>query len=177
MAETEDRRKRTDLRTQTVMNRQQTWLTGIVLTVALILVSCDRKTIYSHYEHTQLSGWEKNDTLIFNISPVDEGGIYHEEVGLRINDLYPFMSLNLVIDHLNLTQGTVKRDTLNCSLIERDGRVKGKGVSFYQYNFHLNDLDLRAGDSLSINIRHNMKREILPGIADVGIKLIKAGTY
>jgi gliding motility-associated lipoprotein GldH len=78
---------------------------------------------------------------------------------------------------LNLTQGTVKRDTLNCSLIERDGRVKGKGVSFYQYNFHLNDLDLRAGDSLSINIRHNMKREILPGIADVGIKLIKAGTY
>ena len=123
-----DPKKKTDRRARRVMNRKQTRLMLMALTVALIVSSCNRKIIYSHYEHTPLAGWEKNDTLIFNISPVAEGGIYHEEVGLRINDLYPFMSLNLVVDHLNLTQGTVKRDTLNCSLIERDGRVKGKGV-------------------------------------------------
>jgi gliding motility-associated lipoprotein GldH len=139
-----------------------------------MVASCNRKAIYSHYEHTPLAGWEKNDTLIFGISPVKEDGIYHEEVGLRINDLYPFMSLNLVVEQMNVTQGTLlQRDTLNCSLVERDGRVKGRGVSFYQYNFHLNDLNLVVGDSFAVYIRHNMKREILPGIADVGIQLTK----
>ena len=34
-------------------------------------------------------------------------------------------------------------------------------------------MEIEQGDSLRINIRHNMKREILPGIADVGIKFTR----
>jgi hypothetical protein len=34
-------------------------------------------------------------------------------------------------------------------------------------------LQLQEGDSLHVVVRHNMKREILPGIFDVGIKLLK----
>jgi hypothetical protein len=32
---------------------------------------------------------------------------------------------------------------------------------------------LNKGDSLEIKIRHDMKREILPGISDIGIMLNK----
>ena len=41
----------------------------------------------------------------------------------------------------------------------------------YQYIFPLKTLPLEKDDSLFIEIRHDMKREILPGITDVGIKL------
>ena len=44
-------------------------------------------------------------------------------------------------------------------------------MSVYQFAFPVADVDLNEGDSVQIRIRHDMKREILPGIADVGIKL------
>lgn len=135
------------------------------------MTACSRRTVYNSYEHTPLSGWEKNDTLIFDISPVSQAGKYYEEVGLRINTLYPFMGLSLVIDQTIYPLAYTHRDTLNCSLIDENATVKGKGVSYYQYNFHLTDVDLNKGDSMHICVRHNMKREILRGIADVGIML------
>lgn len=143
----------------------------LTLLFAVALVACNRKTVYHHYEHTPIAGWEKNDTLTFDVGPVAAGGHFHEEIGLRINGMYPFMSLCLVIDQTTQPGGLLRRDTLNCSLIDNRGNVKGRGISSYQYNFHLTDITLAAGDSLHVCVRHNMKREILPGIADVGILL------
>ena len=146
---------------------------AILLTIffAVALVACNRKTVYHHYKHTPIAGWEKNDTLTFDIGPLADDGHFREEVGLRINGMYPFMSLCLVIDQTKYPGGLLRQDTLNCSLIDNLGNVKGKGISSYQYNFHLTDVSLAAGDSLRVCIRHNMKREILAGIADIGILL------
>ena len=67
----------------------------------------------------------------------------------------------------------IRIDTLSCRLIDKNGMVKGRGLSYYQYNFHLTTLQLNAGDTLNVRVRHHMKREILPGIANVGIRLSK----
>ncbi|MBP7359673.1 MAG: gliding motility lipoprotein GldH, partial [Prevotella sp.] len=45
------------------------------------------------------------------------------------------------------------------------------GISYYQYNFNISHIELHKGDSIHVCIRHNMKREILPGISDVGFSL------
>ena len=153
-------------------NNKTRFATKLLMAVALPLtVACDRQTAYNHFEHTSVNGWEKNDTLTFDVGALERGGNYREEVGLRINSLYPFQGLCLVIEQQKLPMGIVRSDTLNCSLLDDKGNVKGKGVGYYQYSFHLTDLSLNEGDSLHISIHHNMKREILPGIADVGIKL------
>ena len=52
-----------------------------------------------------------------------------------------------------------------------EGHPIGTGVKHFNYSFRLKDLHLNEGDSLQINIVHNMKREIMPGISDIGIKL------
>lgn len=153
------------------MRKNSRWLyIGVLLTVAIGLASCNRKTIYYHYEHAPVAGWEKNDVLSFEVSPVSEG-TYREELGLRIDKSYPFMGLCLVIKQTILPSGYVHSDTLNCSLIDPDGNNKGPGLSYYQYNFHVNTLRLQEGDSLHITVKHNMKREIMPGISDIGIRL------
>ena len=153
------------------MRKNSRWLyIGVLLTVAIGLASCNRKTIYYHYEHAPVAGWEKNDVLSFDVSPVSEG-TYREELGLRIDKSYPFMGLCLVIKQTILPSGYVHSDTLNCSLIDPDGNNKGPGLSYYQYNFHVNTLRLQEGDSLHITVKHNMKREIMPGISDIGIRL------
>ena len=135
----------------------------------LIASACNNRTVYSHYEHVPIAGWERNDTLFFHLKPVTTDGTYHEELALRINDGYPFQSLSLIIKQTVYPNGFVFRDTLNCTLIDNNGRVKGNGASIYQYSYHFNDIQLAEGDSVVVSVRHNMKREILPAISDVGL--------
>lgn len=151
-----------------------TWVTSLILTVVCVaFAACDRLPVYSHYEHTSSNGWEKNDTLSFSVSPVKEAGYYQEELGLRINEDYPFQGLCLVIQQTILPSGYRHNDTLNCTLIDKSGRVKGSGIKHFQYNFHVNTIRLTEGDSLHILVKHNMKREIMPGITDIGFRIEK----
>jgi gliding motility-associated lipoprotein GldH len=145
----------------------------IFMTVALAFVACDRDTIYYHYESTPLDGWERNDTLFFQDIVVKASSNYKEEIGLRINDDFPFQSLFLVVEQEIRPQHLFRTDTLNCRLIDKNGTVKGRGLSYYQYNIHLTSLRLNAGDTLDVRIRHFMKRESLPGIANIGVRLSK----
>ena len=58
------------------------------------------------------------------------------------------------------------------SLVDRRGRRQGTGgISYFQYQQQLRDMRVKAGDSLVVYVRHYMKREMLPGISDVGILL------
>ena len=84
---------------------------------------------------------------------------------------YPFQSINLIVEQTTLPARLFRRDTLNCNLVTAKGKIKGEGITLYQYRFALPDISLNEGDSLSVSIRHNMKREILPGIADIGLRL------
>ena len=142
-----------------------------MLLAVLLLTACKQRTVYYHYEHTPLSGWEKNDTLVFTTDTIAIDGTYSEEVGIRINGTYPFLQLNLVVEHLVMPAMTVKSDTLSCRLIDETGNALGNGVSNYQYLIPLTSLTLKKGDRLRIAIRHDMKREILPGISDIGLTL------
>ena len=96
---------------------------------------------------------------------------YVEEVGVRISGDYPLTGLNLIVEQLWLPSHEKRSDTLCCSLIDEQGNAKGRGISHYQYLFHLTTLKVEPDGQLHIAIRHDMKREILPGIADIGIKL------
>jgi len=141
--------------------------------LAVLLTACDSQTVYDHYEQTPVSGWEKNDTLVFETEPIAQGGRYKVEVGLRIKGNYPFLGLNLLVDQTILPSHEKHSSTLSCQLIDKQGYAKGRGVSHFQYLFHLTTLDLKRGERLHVAIRHGMKREILPGITDIGLRLQK----
>lgn len=151
--------------------RNKLFLITIIFTVTLGITSCNRKTIYNHYNHTPLTGWERNDTLTFGINPMTATGVYKEELGLRINESYPFMKLTLVVEQEIVPSGIIRYDTLSCQLVDKNGDVKSSGVNYYQYNYHITNLSLNKGDSVTVRVRHNMKREIMPGISDIGIKI------
>ena len=137
--------------------------------VAGVCVACLRGKVYDHYEQLPIAGWEKNDTIIFTVPHMATAGIYSIDLGLRTTGLYPFMSLTLVFE-----KEVVSTDTMAATAFTAHPVVtQGQGVNYYQHNFHVADLPLAQGDSLRINIRHDMKREILPGISDLGITLTK----
>lgn len=143
--------------------------------VAGLLASCMGGVSFSHFLHTDIAGWEKVDTLSFDVPKVNRGGLYALGLGLRITNKYPFQSLTLIVDRTVLPSRRRQSDTVACRLVSTGGDVMGKGVSLYQYHFHVKELQLNPGDSLHVVVRHNMKRELLPGVSDVGIDLTRVG--
>jgi len=142
----------------------------IVLTAAILLTgACDRETVFHQYRHTNAGGWEKNDTLLYNVGKIAHSGRFKEEIGIRMNGTYPFTGLSIIVEQTILSGNIITRDTLNCAFTGKNSY--NNGVGYRQYKFHLKDVSLSKGDSVVLRVRHDMLREILPGIADVGIKI------
>ncbi len=118
-----------------------------------------------------MQGWEKNDTLSFDIPTIQHSGIYRSVIGLRICKNFPFTDLYLIVEHTILPRTETVRDTVRCTIADEDGKLKSQGVTYHQYQYPIADLQLEKGDSLHITVRHCMKRDILPGISDIGIQL------
>ena len=146
-----------------------TLIMGIIAATAL--QSCNESKVYDKYDHTPLSGWEKNDTLQFDIPRLTADGMYESTLGLRITDNYPFMGLTLIVEQRLMPADTIFTDTVKCELTDRNGKTRGKGVSYYQFRFPVTKMQLSKGDSLHIRVRHDMKTEMLQRISDVGISL------
>lgn len=139
--------------------------------------ACNHAKVYDEYAHTPIAGWEKNDTLSFEIPPMAVTGYYRQSLGLRTTGAYPFTALTLIVNQTiypaNKGKRIEKTDTVLCQLINQHGENKGQGISYYQYNFPINIYKINRGDSIHIAIRHDMKREILPGVSDIGVKITK----
>lgn len=143
----------------------------VVATLATSLASCTTSTIYDSYAHTPLAGWEKNDTLTFNVPAMPHTASYSEQVGIRMTTAFPFTSISLIVEQRIMPRGKTLTDTIKCQITDSRGNFIGKGISSYQYIYPLRSVDLHRGDSIHVSIRHNMKREILPGISDIGLKI------
>lgn len=143
----------------------------IALAAVAMMSSCSRRTKYNHYVSTPLSGWEKNDTLAFGVPPVDSTAMYALWLGLRVTESYPFTALTLIVEQRVLPKDTLVTDTVRCQLTDRRGNAVGKGVAYHQYRYAVSHIGLEHGDSVFVRVRHDMKREILPGISDVGVVL------
>lgn len=135
------------------------------------LASCSTNTVYYSFDHTPIAGWEKNDTLLFDVPRLARGGTYEQLLGLRMTGDFPFTSVSLIFEQTVLPHGKVYTDTVKCQITDSRGNFLGDGISAYQYTFPVRQLSLSKGDSIHICVRHNMKREILPGVSDVGIEM------
>ena len=51
--------------------------------------------------------------------------------------------------------------------------MKGRGVDLRQHVIPLKTLSLKAGDSLSVRISHDMSAFTLQGVSDVGLKVTR----
>ncbi|MDE5985721.1 MAG: gliding motility lipoprotein GldH [Prevotella sp.] len=145
----------------------------VIMCLILFPSSCIDKCVYDHYEHTTVGGWEKNDALIFEIPTLKESGRYVMSLGLRTSEAYPFQNLSLVVEQTSFPSKKKTVDVVNCNIADRQGTMLGNGITLYQYAMPVRKKFHMRGDSLHITVRHNMKREILPGIVDIGIRIDK----
>ena len=142
----------------------------VTVVVALVMLcGCQRQIVYHRFQHISEPGWDKTDTITFDIAPLKTGGEYRLDAELRTDKAYPFRKLAIEINQTIYPSRETYHNEINCDLISEEGVIGGNGISYFQYRFHVRDMSLSQGDSIHLCITHNMKREIMPGIADVGI--------
>lgn len=143
-----------------------------VMSVTLF-AACESGMVYDEYQQADVEGWEKNDQLVYDIHSLKESGTYSLALGLRLTTKYPFSNLHMIVEQTQMPANQTTVDTVTCYVVDKRGFTLGQGVSLFQYELPVRQKFYLHGDSLHVVVKHNMKREILPGISDVGIILKK----
>ena len=140
--------------------------------LCLLLVSCIGDVAYSKYERIATEGWLQTDTLEFEASVCDSATM-QGILAMRIKDTFPYAGLSVVVEQ-DVADGNKKnhlRDTVNCELINSRGKIKGEGVSRYQYEFPANKFSIADSCVVSTKVYHIMNVDTMPGITEVGFTL------
>lgn len=153
------------------MQLRKAFITATI--IAASLFSCRPKTVFFEYQHTPTDGWENEDTLTFCIPAIPEEGFYNATLGIRTTRQYPFEKISIALNQEILPDGRHLCDTINCRIVSPDGTIIGQGITLYQYEFDMPEINVRQGDSITIKLSHIMRSESIPGIADIGIRIAK----
>lgn len=143
------------------------------MAMAFLLTACNDRVKYNHYVSIPEEGWGKRDTLVFGIDTIDQEGRYTAFLCMRTNAQYPYRYLTLNAKVRNVTQNEVENYTVSTEIKQEEGVSTGTGITYFSYEIPLATKDLHKGDSLSVAVCHHMRREYMPGITDVGVKLLR----
>lgn len=139
---------------------------ALVFFLGFVLVSCQSDVLYHHYEHVYENGWSQLDTLRFALPPAPHDGTYALQMGVRYTPDFPYCDVSAVIDY-----GTGASDTLLIPFASADGKPLGRGVSLLHKTLPLPPLYLHEGQQPTISLHHIMRREVLPSIREIGIRV------
>ncbi|KAA6329659.1 Gliding motility lipoprotein GldH [termite gut metagenome] len=144
--------------------------------IMLALVACADNVVYHSYQHIAGKGWDKGDTLTFNVRITDSmPTYYHLYVQIRNRTDYPYQNLLLLVRHNLKDSSIVVTDTVRCTLANDAGRWKGKGLGgLFQTFFNVSEYISRYPiGTRTVNVIQGMEDQTLKGINDVGIRIEK----
>ena len=139
-----------------------------------LLTACKNSTYYHSFQPVHNTGWEKCDTLIYNLpSPIPIGS-YEIQIGVRHFASYKYKDLWIEISH-NLTDNhSLNIDTLNITLADEKGDWLGHGIGGVIQYTNKEKHVLSITDSIeqpAFKIIHLMDEVPLKGVYDMGIQL------
>lgn len=135
-----------------------------------ILCSCmDKAVVYRSYQPVSPNGWQRDDTLRFNIHIPDSGFNYQTYLLIRTLDAYPYQNLVLAIkypkDSLNF-----QTDTLYFNFAHKDReQLANEWGGLRQTLVLIDEKEIQRPDTFTFKVVSLMEDTELPGINDMGI--------
>ena len=147
---------------------------SLFLLLVLICFSCTDKDKIVDVKNLN-NAWNKNQKLVFKFNSEDAQKAKNIIFVVRNNNNYPYSNLRLIVNFESPTK-KIKTDTLNYILAKPDGEWIGTGFGetkeiLFQYKLNYNFAEKGL---YKINVTQAMRRNILPGIEDFGIKIESA---
>lgn len=134
----------------------------ILISVLITTISCQENIFYHSYQPVNNTGWERDDTFLYQLPASIHCSEYEYELGIRHKDSYKYRDIWL----------TVNEDTLHLFLADSIGYWKGNGIGEIRQCTHR--FTIPSQDSIQeIRINHIMQDNPLVGIHDIGIQIKK----
>ena len=142
--------------------------------IGWLIAACNENTVYHTYQPIPTDGWEKSDTLFFNITFNDSLIPLNLTAEIRNESKYAYRNLYLAISH-NLEDSTNwKTDTLLFVLADKEGKWYGTGWgSLFQSALPIGKTTTKHPGNYTLKVSHCMNDEHLKGVNAVGIKIEK----
>ncbi len=146
------------------------------LMLALGFSSCSDNAIVRKSVEVDPSGWSANEPAVLEFEMKDAGMEVDMFVDLRHNGDYPYRNLFLFME-MELPDGSIEKDTIECLLADRMGHWRGRGNGFIFENsialkvlFRYKDRTLNEGH-YKLSFEQAMRTEKLTGIMDIGLTI------
>jgi len=130
--------------------------------------------MYEELQHIDKSQWKASDTILFHFTVTDTTQPYDFGFNIRNTTAYDYQNLYLFITAW-YPGGTWSRDTAECILAATDGRWYGKGmgkIKDSQFVFR-KGVRFRRPGNYTVGVNQAMRKELLEGISDIGIRIVK----
>ncbi len=144
----------------------------VIFFVLNLLIGCNKNA--ENVEMKSLNGiWKKNTEQYFNFKIDDAQNPKNIIFVVRNNNDYPYSNIRFIVNFSDIKTKKKTTDTLNYILAKPNGEWIGKGFgdtkeTFFQYK--LNYKFPKNGD-YSIGVIQAMRKDNLPGIEDIGVKI------
>lgn len=140
--------------------------------ISLLLIACQRDVVYTEFLSLPSAGWHSDSIIQFNTTIADSLADYSLLMTMRHTDRYDYQNLWLFVD-IKQDSLLLRRDTINAILADNSGVWYGSGVFIKELELmYLDELFLSQGDC-HIQVQHAMRTQLLKGISDIGLKIIK----
>lgn len=148
---------------------------GFFLIIIALIQGCDRYMVYEQYRTMPSEKWHKDSLKNYNFTIKDSLTIYNMYVNVRNTGKYSFSNL-IVFVETDLPGKSTLRDTLNCILADESGEWLGSGFGSIWTSKIPYKIKIRfpRKGKYHVDIQHGMRREVLKGITDIGIRIEKA---
>lgn len=118
------------------------------------------------------NSWKKNDSKSLDFDIKDSQGPKNLVFVIRNNNDYPYSNLRLIAK-IEEGKKIISTDTLNYVLAKPNGEWIGTGFgdtkeSLFQYKLNYK---FPQNGNYSVKVVQAMRRNVLPGIEDIGIKI------
>jgi len=143
----------------------------VVFVLLLSVVSCqnaDEKVLVSAIDNQ----WKKNNAQTFSFDISDAQNLKNMMFVVRNNNNYPYSNLRLIasVEH---NKKKISTDTLNYILAKPNGEWIGTGFGdtkeiVFQYKLNYK---FPENGKYSVKVVQAMRKNVLPGIEDIGIKI------
>ncbi len=143
----------------------------LVLLGFLLFNACERAVVYEQYQAIENTLWSKEKIYFFTFDIADASVPYDIFFEVRNNNLYPYQNIWLFCSE-EAPIGDLKRDTVEYFLADDYGKWKGQGISLFHSSFLLRkNYKFPIEGQYTLGIRQGMRKDSLPGIQEIGIRL------
>lgn len=144
----------------------------LLAVISLLLVSCQQGVVFTEFQAISGRGWVVDSVVTFVPVLDDSVARYDMQLIVRHTDRYAYQNLWLFVD-VKRDSVLLRRDTIEAMMANERGEWHGNGVSKYTLPLvYLAGVPLQFGE-YEVVVQQGMREDMLPGITDLGLKLIK----